>query len=141
MKLDIGAKKTKPLLGSNIELDRFFQAVNDRRIADAEKELDSIRTSIPATERAKGYLKACEGLLLTAKAGSDRYLYLSKNDKTQKRLTALRKVFSAEVANTLHTEYDRGYFQVLVSYVKMLERADQPQENQSNVSKSIEKKH
>ena len=140
MRLDTDARKTR-VLQSNIELDRFFQAINDRRIADAEKELDSIRTSIPATESARGYLKACEGLLLTAKAGPDRYLYLSKNDKSQKQLTALRKVFAGEVGNTLHTDYDRGYFQVLVSYVRTLERSGQQQDNQSNVTKSIEKKH
>ena len=109
----------------------------DRRIADAEKELDSMRASIPATESAKGYLKACEGLLLTAKANSDRYLYLSKIEKTQKQLKTLRKEFAAQVANTLHTDYDRGYFQVLESYMKKLERAGpQPEISQTETNQT-----
>ena len=112
----------------------------DRRIADAEKELDTMRTSIPATESAKGYLKACEGLLLTAKANSDRYLYLSKTEKTQKQLKTLRKEFAGQVANTLHTDYDRGYFQVLESYMKRLERAG-PHPDQSDGDKANENKH
>ena len=99
-----------------------------------------MRTSIPATESAKGYLKACEGLLLTAKAGSDRFLYLSKIDRTQKQLMTLRKEFAAEVANTLHTDYDRGYFQVLESYMRKLERAGPQLDNQSYGNKLNEKK-
>jgi hypothetical protein len=122
-------------------LDRFFQAVADRRIADAEKELDSMRTSIPATESARGYFKACEGLLLTAKANSDKYLYLSKVEKTQKQLKTLRKEFAAQLANTLHTDYDRGYFQVLESYVRKLERAGSQSESQTDTNKPIANKH
>lgn len=116
-------------------LDRFFQAVMERRIADAEKELDSVRASIPATESAKGNLKACEGLLLTAKANSDKYLYLSKIEKTQKQLKTLRKEFAAQVANSLHTDYDRGYFQVLESYMKKLEQARSQSEAQVDSSR------
>ena len=107
----------------------------ERRIADAEKELDSVRASIPATESAKGNLKACEGLLLTAKANSDKYLYLSKIEKTQKQLKTLRKEFAAQVANSLHTDYDRGYFQVLVGYVKKLEQAEPQLETQVDGSR------
>jgi hypothetical protein len=114
---------------SNSGIDKFFQAVIERRIADAEKELDSMRASIPATENARGCLKACEGLLLTAKAGDDRYLYLSKIEKTQKQLRKLRKEFAAERAKDLHTEYDKGYFRLLESFIRKLERTEQA-ENQ-----------
>jgi hypothetical protein len=122
-------------------LDRFFQAITDRRIADAEKELDSMRASIPATESARGYLKACEGLLLTSKANSDKYLYLSKVENTQKQLKTLRKEFAAQSTNTLHTDYDRGYFQVLESYVRKLERSGSQSENQTDANKPNENKH
>jgi len=121
-------------------LDAFFQAVIERRIADAEKELDSVRASTPATETAKGNMKACEGLLLTAKANSDKYLYLSKVEMTQKQLKMLRKEFAAQAANSHHADYDRGYFQVLESYVKKLEQAGpqsdhQPDNNRTNGNK------
>ena len=129
MKSEAGAERSKmaePHSESNSGIDKFFQAVIDRRIADAEKELDSMRTSIPATEDARGYLKACEGLLLTVKAGDDRYLYLSKIEKTQKQLRTLRKEFAAERAKDLHTEYDKGYFRLLESFMRKLERTGQP---------------
>jgi gamma-glutamyl-gamma-aminobutyrate hydrolase PuuD len=98
--------------------------VIERRIADAEKELDMIRTSIPATETTNGYLKACEGLILTAKTSNDRYLYLSKIEKTQEQLRALRKEFRQQTANPLNTDYDRGYFQILESFFRKLERSN-----------------
>lgn len=104
------------------DTDKFFQAVIERRIADAERELDTIRTKIPATENAKGYLKALEGLLLTAKSTDDRYLYLSKLEGTQSRVKSLRKEFSAHESNVLHADYDRGYFQALQGFMRKLER-------------------
>ena len=124
MKSNVGIKTQKPLSQPTSGLDRFFQAVSERRIADAEKELDLIRASIPATENAKGNLRACEGLLLMLKANSDKYLYLSKIERTQKQLRMLRKEFAAQATNTLHTDYDRGYFQVLESYMKKLEKLE-----------------
>ena len=124
MKLNTGARNQKSRSQPISGLDRFFHAVSERRIADAEKELDLIRSSIPATEAAKGNLKACEGLLLMVKANSDKYLYLSKIERTQKQLRMLRKEFAAQATNTLHTDYDRGYFQVLESYMKKLEKLE-----------------
>lgn len=112
-------RKTKP--EPDGALGKFYQAVFERRIADAEKELDSIRATIPSTESSKGYLKACEGLILTAKAGQDRYLYLSKIEKTPKQLKDLRKEFASQAANSLHADYDRAYFKVLEEYAKFLE--------------------
>jgi len=111
---------TEPLSESITE--KFFQAVIDRRIADAEKELDTVRASLPATETGKGYLKALEGLLLTAKSNEDKYLYLSKVEKTTKNLKALRREFSRDAKNPLHGDFDRGYFETLESYVRKLER-------------------
>jgi len=135
MKSNESVRINKPRNQQINGLDRFFQAVMERRIADAEKELDSVRASIPATESAKGNLKACEGLLLTAKANSDKYLYLSKVEKTQKQLKTLRKEFAAQATNSLHTDYDRGYFQVLEGYMKKLEQAGSHSETQVNDSR------
>ena len=133
----INKPRSQPING----LDKFLKALMDRRIADAEKELDSVRAAIPATESAKGNLKACEGLLLTTKANSDKYLYLSKIEKTQKQLRALRKEFATQRANILHTDYDRGYFQVLESYIKKLEQAENQSESQVDDSRPRENKH
>ena len=137
MKSSAGAKGPKVRKQAESGEDRFFQALIERRIADAEKELDLMRASIAATERAKGYLKAYEGLILTVKAGSDRYLYFSKMEKTQKHLRAIRREFVAQAADQLHTDYDRGYFEVLENYVRKLERSGNLSENiQSEKKKS-----
>jgi len=103
-------------------LDKFYQTVIERRIADAEKELDLIRVRVQPTESGKGYLKACEGLILTAKANNDKYLYLSKIEKTSKQLDDLRKGFAKQAENPLHAEYDRAYFRVLEGYTRRLSR-------------------
>jgi hypothetical protein len=123
MKSNADAEQPQTETPPNIETEKFFQAVIDRRIADAEKELDTIRTLLPSTESGKGYLKAIEGLLLAAKSNEDKYLYLSKIEKTSKNLRTLRREFSQQSKSTIHGDFDRGYFQALESYVRILERA------------------
>jgi hypothetical protein len=131
----ISPKKTKssgedekPQPSLDINTDKFFQAIIQRRISDAEKELDSVRINIPATESAKGYLKALEGLLLTAKSNDDKYLYLSKIEMTPTKLKTLRKEFAQHRNNGLHSDYDRGYFQAVETYLRKLEREGPPRE-------------
>ena len=128
MKSSVGSKQRKESTPETDNgLDRFYQAVVERRIADAEKELDLIRASVQPTESGKGYLKACEGLILTAKANSDKYLYLSKIEKTPKQLDELRKGFSRQAENPLHADYDRAYFKVLEGYTIRLGRDEKNQ--------------
>jgi hypothetical protein len=106
------------------ETNAFFKAVIERRNSDAEKELDAVRSTITGTENGRGYLKGLEGLLLTAKSNDDKYLYLSKIEKTQRKLRELRKEFANHTTRTLHSDYDKGYFQALENYIRSLERAD-----------------
>ena len=109
----------------------------ERRIADAEKELDTIRTTIPSTETGRGYLKGLEGLLLTTKSNDDKYLYLAKIEKTEKKLRTLRKEFVDHGKNTLHSDYDRGYFQALESFIRKLERSDPTQVDSAEENKKV----
>ena len=118
-------------IGTSFRTNEFFQAIIERRIADAEKELDAVRSTIPGTDIGRGYLKGLEGLLLTAKSNDDKYLYLSRIEKTQKKLKELRKEFTNHEANVLHTEYDKGYFRALESYIRKLEHLDLSQEQPS----------
>ena len=70
-----------------------------------------------------------EGLLLTAKSNDDKYLYLSKVEKTPKNIKTLRREFSGQTKNPLHGDFDRGYFQALEAYARALEHlspAEQP---------------
>jgi len=67
--------------------------------------------------------------LLTAKSSDDKYLYFSKFEKAPKNLKALRREFSQHAKNALHGDFDRGYFQALEAYVRVLEQtapAEQP---------------
>jgi len=64
------------------------------------------------------------------KSTDDKYLYLSKIERTQKNLKTLRRDFAQQAKNALHGDFDRGYFQALESYAKLLEQsgptAEQP---------------
>jgi hypothetical protein len=111
-----------------VDSDKFFRTLIERRISDAEKELDTIRAGIPANETGKGYMKALEGLLLTAKSNDDKFLYLAKIEKTPTKLRNIRREFAAQTENGLHTDYDRGYFQALEGFIRKLERSDLPTE-------------
>jgi hypothetical protein len=91
--------------------------------------------NIPATELANGYLKALEGLLLAAKTTDDKYLYLSKIELTPTKVKALRKEFAQHETNGLHSDYDRGYFQAVETYLKKLER-DGPSREPANSQKT-----
>jgi hypothetical protein len=65
---------------------------------------------------------------LTAKSNDDKYLYLSKIDKTPKKLKVLRREFASHTRSSLHSDYDKGYFRALESYVRKLEHSNVPQE-------------
>lgn len=124
-----------------VDSDNFFTTLIERRISDAEKELDTIRTGIPSNETGKGYMKALEGLLLTAKSNDDKFLYLAKIEKTPTKLRSIRREFTAQTENGLHTDYDRGYFQALERFIKRLERSNltaQPNGEKKN-SETIKK--
>lgn len=48
---------------------------------------------------------------------------------TQKKLKTLRKEFVDHGRNALHSDYDRGYFQALESFIRKLEHSDLTQGN------------
>jgi len=98
--------------------------------------LDTIRVVLPPNQSTQGYLKALEGLLLTAKSNEDKYLYLAKVEKTAKNFKALRREFASQTKNSLHADFDRGYFQALESYMKRLERSPPPEPQQGNSGKA-----
>ena len=66
--------------------------------------------------------------MLTAKSNDDKYLYLSKVDKNPKNMKTLRREFGQQARNTLHGDFDRGYFQALEAYAKVLEHSNPPQQ-------------
>jgi hypothetical protein len=47
---------------------------------------------------------------------------------TATKLKTLRREFAQQNTNPLHSDYDRGYFQALESYMRKLEREGPPRE-------------
>jgi hypothetical protein len=64
-----------------------------------------------------------EGLVLSAKSNDDKYLYFSKIEKSPKNFKTLRREFSEQTKNPLHGDFDRGYFQALEAYARILEHS------------------
>jgi hypothetical protein len=105
------------------EIDKYLRLIVERRIADAEKELEALRPKIGNTEWNRGYVRALEGLLLTRKANNDSYLFFAKKEFDKKTLKALIKEFTQNAASPLYGDYDRGYFSCLARLVKAMEEA------------------
>ena len=104
---------------SKIFVTRFFQLVDKRRFAEAERVLERIRLKTNETEWNSGYLHALDGMLSTEKS-SDSYAFLknlSLDDESE--LKKFRKKFLRESRNKIHADYDRGFFAAWADYVRM----------------------
>ncbi len=75
-------------------------------------------------------------MLLTAKSNDDKFLYLSKIEMTPANLKTLRKEFGQHTTSALHSDYDRGYFQAVESYLKKLEKEGPPVREPSDAAKA-----
>jgi len=105
------------------ETGRYLRLIVERKIADAEKELEDLRPKVGNTEWNRGYVKALEGLLLTRKANNDSYLFFAKKEFDKKSLKAVTKEFTQNAASPLYGDYDRGYFSGLAQLAKTMEEA------------------
>ena len=103
------------------DIDKYLRLIVERKIADAEKELEDLRPKFGNTEWNRGYVKALEGLLMTRKANSDNYLFFAKKEFDKKSLKALVKEFADKAESPLYGDYDRGYFSGLVQLTKVME--------------------
>ena len=102
-------------------IDKYLRLVVERKIADAEKEIEELRPKFSNTEWNRGYVKALEGLLLTRKANDDNYLFFAKREFDKKSLKALAKEFANNAENPLYGDYDRGFFSGAARLVKVME--------------------
>jgi len=103
-------------------VEKYFILIGERRISEAERELQTIREKSDNSQWEKGYMKALEGLLLTQKSSSDKYIYLARVNLNEESAKKLKTEFTQHASNELHGEYDRGYFKALSDYVDILER-------------------
>ena len=102
-------------------IDKYLRLVVERKIADAEKEIEELRPKFSNTEWNRGYVKALEGLLLTRKANDDNYLFFAKREFDKKSLKALAKEFANNAEDPLYGDYDRGFFSGAARLVKVME--------------------
>ena len=103
------------------DIDKYLRLVVERKIADAEKEIEELRPKFSNTEWNRGYVKALEGLLLTRKANDDNYLFFAKKEFDKKSLKALMKESANSAESPLYGDYDRGFFSGLVQLAKVME--------------------
>jgi hypothetical protein len=103
------------------DIDKYLRLVVERKIGDAEKEIEELRPKFSNTEWNRGYVKALEGLLLTRKANDDNYLFFAKKDFDKKSLKALMKEFANSAESPLYGDYDRGFFSGLAQLAKIME--------------------
>ena len=103
------------------EIDKYLRLIVERKIADAEKGLEELRSKFINTEWNRGYVKALEGLALTRKASNDNYLFLAKTEFDRKSLKMLVKEFANNAESPLYGDYDRGYFSGLARLAKIME--------------------
>ena len=104
---------------SKIFVIRFFQLVDRRRFAEAERVLERIRLKTSQTAWNSGYLHALDGILLTQKS-SDSYAFIKNlNFKDEKELKKFKKEFLKESRNKIHADYDRGFFSAWADYMRI----------------------
>lgn len=112
---------------------QYFQLVAKRQFAEAERILERIRLKAEKTERNRGYIQALQGILLSNKSNNDQYAFLANinlNDKTE--LEKHRREFLKHTRDSLHAEYDRGFFTAWADFTRILlklENIPQPSAN------------
>ena len=108
---------------SKIYVVRFFELVNGRRFAEAERVLERMKTKTNETEWNRGYLNALEGILLAQKT-NDSYAFVKNvNFDEEKDLKNFRKEFLKEYKNKIHADYDRGFFAAWADYMLILKKS------------------
>ena len=104
-----------------------------RQFAEAERILERIKLKAERTERSRGYLQALQGILLSNRSNNDHYAFLSNislNDKSA--IEKHRRDFLKQTRDSLHAEYDRGFFTAWADFTKILLRLENIPELQTN---------
>jgi hypothetical protein len=117
---------------SSILATQYFQLVAKRQFAEAERILERIKLKAEKTERNRGYIQALHGILLSNKSNNDQYTFLSNislNDKAS--LEKHRREFLKHTRNSLHAEYDRGFFSAWADFTRVLLRLENIPEPQA----------
>jgi hypothetical protein len=115
---------------SKIFVTRFFQLVEGRRFAEAERVLERIRLKTNETEWNSGYLHALDGVLFAQKSSDSYSFFNNVNFKDEKELKKFKKGFLRESRNKILADYDRGFFKAWADYmytsIKVLPNGEAP---------------
>jgi hypothetical protein len=104
---------------SKIFVTRFFQLIEGRRFAEAERVLERIRLKTNKTEWNSGYIHALDGMLFTQRSG-DSYSFLNNlNLKDEKELKRFKKEFLKKSKKKIKADYDRGFFAAWADYMRI----------------------
>lgn len=102
-------------------VNRYLQFLTQRNFAEAERELEVIKQEMKSTQWHKGYCNALEGMLISLKSSDNRYLYISRiNPNDNKKIDELQKLFSRLSRNSLQGDFDKGFFNAWIEYLRVL---------------------
>ncbi|MCX8150290.1 MAG: hypothetical protein N3D85_02130 [Candidatus Bathyarchaeota archaeon] len=105
-------------------VSRYFQLIANRQFTESERELENIKQAMPKTEWNRGYFRALYGIYLAQK-NNDSYSFFSKLDLFDKTtLHAYRREFLDHTRNSLHGDFDRGYFSAWADCMRVLVRLE-----------------
>jgi hypothetical protein len=96
----------------------FFENLKDRRFADADKAIKSIREKrFGDTEFQEGYANALDGILVSIRTGDDRD-FLNRAPFDTKNMTRYKKGFRDYVKADVRSQFDVGYFMAWSDFVQ-----------------------
>lgn len=122
-------------------VNRFFQLVNQRQFAGAERELQRIKERMGKNEWNNGYYTALWGIMISTKMNNDQYVFLRKLDLSDKKtLQKHRKEFLHQVNNRLYSDYDRGFFSAWADYMRLLLKTRWKPKTENINEKPVEKR-
>ena len=100
---------------------RFFQLINNRQFAQAQRELQRLKAEMKKTEWNNGYYRALYGMYLARKANGNQYTFISKIDLSGRPLVLNhKKSFLKRVQSRFNDDFDRGFFSAWVDYTRLL---------------------
>ena len=94
----------------------YFNSINNRNFADADRIIDKIKNNSKKSERLIGFLSALEGMRLSIYT-NEKYALIAQLPNDQRDVHKLRKEFNSKIRNPLSTNFDRGYFSAWIEYI------------------------
>jgi hypothetical protein len=112
---------------------RYIWLLNDRRMTDAEKVLETIKRELKPNPLFRGYYNALEGMAMGLKSKDTRYLYINRMDlKDKKTLKNLQREFTKQSRNPRQDDFDRGFFMAWCEYIQALQSQEPSTETLTN---------